>query len=113
MSELLVKKKTRGRPKKEHKVIGKMMKVAERHLEQLKEIRDVEGKASLAEVIDFLLTTHTFVKNSKKSFIVDDRLLEDSTLNVARGAAILNAVKEGRPPTLPKIMLYLGEDDGF
>lgn len=62
-------------------------------------------------VIRDALTALSLFETSETRFALSDRLLSSRTIQEARGAAVQEAVRTGRIPEKPLIVLALGCDD--
>lgn len=79
--------------------------------ELMKETIGKEGKEPTAnELMEELLDTVDTIKHGKTVYIVDEKIFEDVSL--ARGEAIMKAVKKKDVPVWPKVAVIVGEDHG-
>lgn len=71
---------------------------------------DGDKKPTTNELMEQLLDSMDNVRNGKLIYIVDDKAFDD--LSLARGEAIVRAVKKKDVPTWPKVAVVIGEDHG-
>lgn len=89
------------------KIKGHVIRISHDSFVKLKALK---GRSSHTRAIEALIETGEMVSGSKPLYRAGDRVFDD--VAEARGYALRLAVREKRQPTLPDVLVRIGQDAG-